>query len=322
MVNLKSHHPHNHTDWASPPTYPQKPDSTLCICLYLQDLNKAIIHEHTIKSQPWMKLPIALVELQPSSSSMQRMAFGVYTLTRELIPDSVQHPLREVSVLCTYHLAWRWAKMTSKMCMDQITYSLPGIIAIHNGICVYSHTPEEHDRSHIQLMQITTKNGIIFNSSKCRIRKPQISIYGAVFTLEGMKPDPSKMQAFQDLLTLNSPTRLQSFLGLINYLQPFIPSHANKTTFLCEQLAKWDWNPSTNKAFQHLKSWICSTLLKTTLMYYGRTNPVIVQTDTSEYGLGAAMIQDRCPIAFASRMLTDVKTRYANIKRECLSVCF
>ena len=56
--------------------------------------------------------------------------------------------------------------------------------------------------------------------------------------------------------------------------------------------------------------------------YYDRTQPVIVQADTSEYGLGTTLIQSGWPIAFGSNTLTDVETCYANIKRECLSVCF
>ena len=63
-------------------------------------------------------------------------------------------------------------------------------------------------------------------------------------------------------------------------------------------------------------------LLKTTLVYYNCTKPLILQTDASEYGLGAALIQNNRPIVFASKTLTDVETRYANIERECLSVVF
>ena len=47
-----------------------------------------------------------------------------------------------------------------------------------------------------------------------------------------------------------------------------------------------------------------------------------MQTDTSEHGLDTALIQNGCPIAFASRTLTDIETQYANTKRECVSVCF
>ena len=68
--------------------------------------------------------------------------------------------------------------------------------------------------------------------------------------------------------------------------------------------------------------WICQTLLSATLAYYNRSKPVMVQMDASEYGLGAALIQSGHPIAFASKALTDIGTHYANIERECLSVCF
>ena len=84
--------------------------------------------------------------------------------------------------------------------------------------------------------------------------------------------------------------------------------------FLHELLAKWDWNPSTDAAFQHLKAWICHTLLTTTLTYYDWTKPVTVQTETRKYGLDAALIQSGQPITFASKTLTNVDTHYANIK--------
>ena len=171
-------------------------------------------------------------------------------------------------------------------------------------------------------MQSAKDHGIVFNSAKCHLRQPQIAFYGAVFTAQGMWPNPSKIQALQDLPTPDSQTKLQSFLGLINYLQPFIPGLSTKTQFLHEKLTEWNWNPSTDSAFQCLKPWICQTLHKVTLAYYDRSKPVVVQTDASEYGLGAALIQGGHPIAFASKSVTDVDTCYANIERQCLSVCF
>ena len=67
---------------------------------------------------------------------------------------------------------------------------------------------------------------------------------------------------------------------------------------------------------------ICTTLLKTTLTYYNCTQPVQILIDASEYGLGASLIQKNYPIAFASKTLTDVETRYTNTEHECLSVVF
>ena len=206
--------------------------------------------------------------------------------------------------------------------MDQATDCLPGIIVMHDDICIFGHTPEEHDKHLFHLMQSAKTHGIMFNSAKCHIRQPQIAFYGAVFTGQGMLLDPTKIQALQDLPAPDLQTKLQSFLGLINYLQPFIPGLSNKTVLLQEQLAQWDWNPLTDAAFQCLKAWICQTLLKVTLAYYDRSKPVVVQTDISEYGIGAALLQGGWPIAFASIPLTDIETCYINIERECLSVCF
>ena len=209
-----------------------------------------------------------------------------------------------------------------QMRMDQITERLPGIIAIHDDICVFGKTQQQHDKHLLQLLKTASAKGLVFNSRKCQISKPQITFFGTIFSAKGMKPDPIKIQALQDLLTPQTQKQLQSFLGLVNYLQPFLPDIAAKTTFLREQVSKWDWTPSTDSAFQQLKQWICKTLLKTTLAYYDRSQPLSIQTDASEYGLGAALLQNNRPIAFASKTLTDVETRYANIERECLSVVF
>ena len=141
-------------------------------------------------------------------------------------------------------------------------------------------------------MNTTQGQGLIFNSSKCAIHQPQISFYGTIFTMQGMRPDPAKVQALQDLPAPQNPKQLQSFLGLINYLQPFLPSLASKTTSPRQQVTNWDWNPSTDQAFNHLKSWVCNMLLKITLAHYDHTKPLVLQTDASQYGLSAALIQN------------------------------
>ena len=98
------------------------------------------------------------------------------------------------------------------MQMDQATDCLPSIITIHDNICVFSHTPEEHDENLLCLMQSAKDYGIVFNSAKCHIRQPQITFYGAVFTAQGIWLDPFKIQALQNLPIPDSQTKLQSFV--------------------------------------------------------------------------------------------------------------
>ena len=49
---------------------------------------------------------------------------------------------------------------------------------------------------------------------------------------------------------------------------------------------------------------------------------MILQCDTSLKDLGACILQDSKPIAFASKSLMDTETRYVNIKLELLAIIF
>ena len=84
-----------------------------------------------------------------------------------------------------------------QMRMDNITERLKGIISIHDDICVFGKTQQEYDENLLQLMKIAQKHGLVFNSYKCQISKQQITFYGAIFLVKGMKPDTKKVQALK-----------------------------------------------------------------------------------------------------------------------------
>ena len=59
-----------------------------------------------------------------------------------------------------------------------------------------------------------------------------------------------------------------------------------------------------------------------TLAYFDPNKVSVIQVDTSSRGLGAALLQDGRPAAFASKSLTAAEQKYANIEREMLGVVF
>ena len=123
----------------------------------------------------------------------------------------------------------KMAQDVFQMRMDQITERLPGIISIHDDICVFGKTQEQHDKHLLQLLKTASARGLVFNSHRSHF-------FGAIFSAKRMKPGPIKIQALQDLPTPQNQKQLQSFLELVNYLQPFHPDIAAKTTFLREQV--------------------------------------------------------------------------------------
>jgi hypothetical protein len=49
---------------------------------------------------------------------------------------------------------------------------------------------------------------------------------------------------------------------------------------------------------------------------------VVLQCDASGIGLGAALMQNKQPVGYASRSLTNTKRHYAQIEKELLAIIF
>ena len=58
------------------------------------------------------------------------------------------------------------------------------------------------------------------------------------------------------------------------------------------------------------------------LKFFDPKQEVTIQCDTSDYGLGATLLQEAQPVAFASCTLTEAERNYAQIEKECLAIVF
>ena len=74
----------------------------------------------------------------------------------------------------------------------------------------------------------------------------------------------------------------------------------------------WNWAAAQQRAFEDVKKLVTNAPI---LSYYDSKKPLMIQCGASEKGLGAALLQEGQPIAFASRALTDTETRYAQIAK-------
>ncbi|VDI59163.1 Hypothetical predicted protein [Mytilus galloprovincialis] len=80
------------------------------------------------------------------------------------------------------------------------------------------------------------------------------------------------------------------------------------------------WIENHDKALEEIKRLVVTA--EPVLKYYDPKLQLTVQSDASQTGLGAAVMQEDRPVAYASRALTDTETRYAQIEKELLSVIF
>ena len=94
---------------------------------------------------------------------------------------------------------------------------------------------------------------------------------------------------------------------------PFVPNLSQNTAMLRDLLKKdveYQWSQMHQEVFDKVKSSICA---ETTLAYFDCDKDYTIQVDASGRGLGAVLLQEGRPIAYASKSLTDTEKRYANI---------
>jgi hypothetical protein len=161
--------------------------------------------------------------------------------------------------------------------MDQILEQCDGVINIADDINVHGRTEEEHDRRLRRLMEVARKNGLIFNPKKTKIKAPSITFFGCVYDKEGIHPDPKKVKAIHDMDPPTTQTELQTFLGMVNFMRPFIAGLSTLTAPLRELLkqdCEFSWNSTFNQAFNRIKD---AVIADCTLRYYDTAKPVTIE---------------------------------------------
>ncbi|XP_064642786.1 uncharacterized protein LOC135497049 [Lineus longissimus] len=204
--------------------------------------------------------------------------------------------------------------------MDDVLEGLTCTVGIADDVIVGGEGDAHHDSNLVALMEKSGPAGVVFNSTKCLIRKPSVPFFGNLYSSRGVRPDPGKVKDIAEMPVPQDKDDLHRFLGMMTYLSPHIPNYSAEACILRGLLKKdvpFEWSEDHQKQFEHLKTLISSD---STLAYYDPKQPVTLEVDASQKGLGAALLQHGRPVAFASKALSDTQSRYSNIEREALGL--
>lgn len=163
---------------------------------------------------------------------------------------------------------------------------------------------------------------IKFNKSKFQFKKTSINYMGHVLNQEGISPNPEYLEAILQLKNPNNRKELQSFLGSVNYVREYIPHLADLIQpfrGLLKKNSVFTWQQIHTENFNKIKEAVCAI---SSLANFNPAKKITLQCDASQFGLGACLLQEKRPIAFASRNLSDAECRYAQIEKELLSIVF
>ncbi|KAH0693436.1 hypothetical protein KY285_020533 [Solanum tuberosum] len=132
--------------------------------------------------------------------------------------------------------------------------------------------------------------------------------------------DSDKVKVIRDWEALTKVPELRSFLGLTNYYRCFIFGYSVIAALLTDLLKKsreWEWTDLCQDAFENLKVAIIDEPI---LALPDFTKAFEIHTDASDFAIGGVLMQEGYPIAFESRKLNDVETRYSAHEREMTTV--
>ena len=207
--------------------------------------------------------------------------------------------------------------------MSRILEGIEGVVCQIDDILVFGKDQDQHDTRLMAVLKRVQSAGVTLNKDKCNFSMSQVQFLGHVIDQTGIRADPAKTAAIQNIEPPKTIPELRRFLGMVNQLGKFSPNLANITQPLRELLKKtrmWQWTEVQHKAFNEIKKELSQP---TVLCIYDPNAETKISGDASSHGLGAVLLQKHDsvwkPVAYASRSLSDTEANYAQIEKEALA---
>jgi len=200
-----------------------------------------------------------------------------------------------------------------------------GVLAYMDDILVYAKTEEEYDNLVREVLRRLQENKLAISPEKCVWKIHQVEFLGYVIGRDRIKTSEEKVEVVLGWKIPETLTEVQSILGFANFYRRFIQDYSRVARLLTELTKKekeWTWNPEAEAAFTELKR--CFTMAPA-LAHFKTQNPVIIETDTSNFTLGAVLSQRDDAgrlhqVALHSRKFQPVEINYEIHDKELLTL--
>ncbi|CAF4416553.1 unnamed protein product [Rotaria sp. Silwood2] len=203
-------------------------------------------------------------------------------------------------------------------------------LAYIDDVIIYSETFEEHLKHLNEICTILKNARFRLNPDKCEIAQTQTDYLGHNIKNGEIRPSPHNINGLLNTRLPQTPDEACKFVKAAEYYRKFIPNFSQiaeplrkfvPTTRTQQKKRQKTYITLTNeeiKAYEQLKHFLTTDLV---LRLPNNRFPFKVQTDASDEGIGAVLLQiypegDR-PVAYISKKFTQAQRKWSPMEQEC-----
>ncbi|KAJ4973800.1 hypothetical protein NE237_006974 [Protea cynaroides] len=307
--------------WGAPVLFVKKKDGSVRLCIDYRELNKL-----TIKNRyPLPRIDDLFDQLQGArvfSKIDLRSGYHQLKIKEGDIPKTAFRTRYGHYEFLVMSFGLTNAPATFMELMNRVFQDMldTSVIVFIDDILVYSKDKETHIKNLNATLQRLRKEKLYAKFSKCEFWLSEVTFLDHVVSAEGIKVDPSKIEAIVKWEAPKSVSKIRSFLGLAGYYRRFVAYCTRivvPLTSLSKKGEKFVWTDKCEKSFQTLKTRLISAPILT-IPVPGQT--FTLYTDASGLGLGCVLMQGEQVIAYASRQLKVHEKNYPTHDLELAAV--
>ena len=309
------------TEWVNSLVVVEKPNKDVRLCLDPRELNKSILREH---------FPMKTVE-EVAAKVKNAKIYSVLDASNGYWQIKITRDSQTYTTFNSPFGRYKYLRLpfgikssseVFQRAVSQILENIEGCEVIADDILIWGKDKKEHNERLCAVLDRIKQANMKLNKSKCKIGLSEVAYVGHTFGTEGLKPSSEKVRAIMEIPEPRNKKELQRFMGTVNYLGKFISNLSGINQPLRQLLEKnveWHWEDSQKKSFNELKKAITTAPV---LQFYDENEDVLLSVDSSKDALGACILQNGHPVAYASRALNKSEQNYAQIEKEMAAIVF
>ena len=193
-----------------------------------------------------------------------------------------------------------------------------------DDIIIFGRTLQEHRERLSLVLSRLSEAGLKINPKKCKLLSERVFVLGHVVTRDGISTDPEKVRVIKEWPVPEDESQLKAFLETASYYRQFVPNYTDIAAPLHSASQKGErfrWTTQCEEAFESIKRKLMNAPI---LAFPQLDEPFILDTDTSDRGLGAVLSQvqvgKELVITYAARALSKAERNYSTTRKELLAL--